>query len=110
MPPGQPPASQLRVFLGVAAAMAFAAAPFAFKEVRKREEQARDVAVRMRVVPMAARVAAQAQVLTRVRVAPPCACALRAAAQVAAMRDASYAKDDARNARLQGPKRQQGGA
>jgi len=26
-------------------------------------------------------------------------------AQVAAMRDASYAKDDARNARLQGPKR-----
>lgn len=57
MPP-QPPAKQLYVAGGVAAALLFCAAPFALKSVRKREEA------------------------------------------VAAMRDASYAKDGARNARL----------
>jgi hypothetical protein len=40
MPP-QPPASQRRVLLGVVGAMVFAALPFAFKQVRQREEQAR---------------------------------------------------------------------
>ena len=79
---------------GVLAAMAFAAAPFAFKQVRQREEQVRCAPVR----------------LPRLHGVLLCAAGAHAALvarQVAAMRDASYAKDDARNARLQGPKRPQ---
>jgi hypothetical protein len=40
MPP-QPPANQLQVLGGVVVGLAFCALPFAFKDVRKTEAQAR---------------------------------------------------------------------
>jgi len=76
----QPQASKARVLAGVAIALVLAALPFANKHVWSREQEAR----------------ALAGSFAR---APP-----HSHAQVAAMRDASYAKDTARNARLQGPK------